>query len=105
MIMLILSAAVAHSADAPAQGLNTVFAPNAAVCVKFDPRGHVLDAAIDGRTDRPELNKQMAALLRTRTWPPPDDRAAGKWIALSLAPDGSPVPDLLPDCRALPSEK
>jgi hypothetical protein len=106
MTLLLLAAAlVAHSDRAPSSSIDSVFTPNAAVCVKIDARGHVLDAAVDGRTDRPELNKQMVAFLRTRSWPAPARHAAGKWFALSLAPDGSPVPELLPDCSNLPQGK
>jgi hypothetical protein len=94
-------AAVATSC-AEAQSLKSVFTPNASVCVQFDAEGSVLAAAVDGRLDRKSINDQMTKLLRTRKWDPPGSTAVGKWIALSVAPDGTPVPELLPDCSHLP---
>lgn len=37
----------------------------------FDADGTVLDAAVDGRTDRPRLNQEMLKVLRSRKWDAP----------------------------------
>lgn len=87
---------------ATSQPLDNAFAPNAAVCVRFDSRGRVLDAAVDGRLDRKELNSAMLRLLRTQKWDPPIYEMVGKWVAMSIRPDGAAVPEILPDCSKLP---
>lgn len=83
------------------QSLDSVFTPNAPVCVKFDAKGRVKEVAVEGRSDRWRLNSEMLRLLNHRKWDPPAKALVGKWIALSVAPDGSPVTELLPDCTHL----
>src|ERR1051325_6493270 len=89
-------------APASSGSLASAFKPNARVCVRFDLQGHAVAAAVDGRLSDQAVNRQMLALLRRRVWDPPPPEAAGRWIALAVAPDGSPVPEALPDCRRLP---
>lgn len=93
----------AQAADAETRPLDKVFTPNAAVCVRFDARGHPLAAAVNGSVAPKDLNQAMLKLLQSRTWDAPPKASVGKWIAMSVAPDGLPVPELLPDCSKLPS--
>jgi hypothetical protein len=81
----------------PSDKLDTAFAPNAAVCVRFDAGGHPIAASIWGNAGDPR-NPAMLQLLQSRSWPPPSADIVGKWVALSVAPDGSPVPEVLPTC-------
>ena len=81
--------------------LDSAFRPNAGVCVRFDDHGHVVAAAVDGRADAMEANAAMLRLLQARSWETPPAAIVGKWIAMSVAPDGSPVPEILPDCSKL----
>ena len=96
-----MALAAAQSAGAAPPSLDKAFTPNAAVCVRFDARGHVLDVAVDGRLDT-KLNAEMLKLLRTQKWDAPMYEMVGKWVAMSVASDGAPVPEVLPDCSKLP---
>lgn len=91
----------AQRAHADTQPLEKMFTPNAPVCVRFDAKGHVVGVAVDGRADVPDVNAAMLKLLQSRAWSAPSKELVGKWIAMSVAPDGSPVPELLPDCSRL----
>jgi hypothetical protein len=94
-------AIAAANGVATSESFASVFTPNAQVCVRFDAQGHVVAAAVGGRPSN-RANLRMLALLRSRRWDPPPPAVAGRWIALAVAPDGSPVPEVLPDCRRLP---
>jgi len=93
---------VGPSAIRPSESLAAAFTPNARVCVRFDSQGRVVATAVDGRPNDRVVNRQMLALLQSRRWNPPLPGTVGRWIALAIAPDGSPVPEALPDCHRLP---
>jgi hypothetical protein len=97
-----IAVVTAQACVADARPLAKVFTPNAAVCVRFDARGHPFDVAVNGSTATKDVNSAMLKLLKSRKWDAPAKTSVGKWIAMSVAPDGSPVPEILPDCSKLP---
>jgi len=80
------------------RSIQTVFSPNAGVCVKFDQFGNPVGALVANEPHNRHLNRQMLALLRSRHWGENYSHTDGQWVALSVAPDGSPVPEVLPSC-------
>jgi hypothetical protein len=94
-----------QAADADTRPLDKVFTPNAAVCVRFDAQGHPVDVAVDGQIAAKDVNSAMLKLLQSRRWDAEPKASVGRWIALSVAPDGSPVPEILPDCSKLPPSR
>lgn len=94
--------AASSVAVASPDALKNVFAPNAPVCVRFDVRGRPIEVAVNGSLAPNSSNRAMLKLLQARAWNAPPPSSVGKWIALSVAPDGSPVPEILPDCSKLP---
>jgi hypothetical protein len=87
--------------EADTRLLDPVFTPNASVCVRFDARGRPVEAAVDGSRAAKDVNGAMLKLLQSRQWDVPRKALLGKWVAMSIAPDGSPVPEVLPDCSDL----
>jgi hypothetical protein len=91
--------AALYVGHAEAKKLSNVFTPNAAVCVKFDTDGNPNGAIIDGKSRNHRLNQQMLKLLQGGTWWGKNYSGTnGRWVALSVAPNGYPVPEMLPSC-------
>jgi len=100
-VFLSLALVALASTRASTQRLEDSFTPNAPVCVKFDQRGNPTAALVNGSRSNRRLNKEMLALLRKGTWWGADYRGTGgKWVALSVAPNGYPVPEISPSCPA-----
>jgi hypothetical protein len=96
---LLLIAQLANAPLRPAHhSLDEVFSPNAPVCVRFDARGIPTAALVNGSASDRDLNLAMLELLRKRHWDVPPKKWIGRWIALSVAPNGYPVPEILPTC-------
>jgi hypothetical protein len=97
--LLGLAGIIFSAKSAEAKSLSDVFTPNAPICVKFDSGGHPIAALVDGKNDNLSLNEQMLEILKSGTWWGKGyERTNGQWIALSVAPNGYPVPEVLPSC-------